>query len=635
MTILVVDDESDSRTLLTTILTAEGYRVRPADGGELALASIAVERPDLILLDIRMPGLDGFEVCRRLKENPETAPIPLMFLSAIGEVNERVEGFRLGAVDFVGKPFQRDELLARVRTHLELGLLRADLEKQVSERTAELRESEERFRTMADAAPVMIWTSGTDKGCTFFNNVWLEFTGRSLREEMGTGWAEGVHPDDLGACLATYHSSFDERRSFQMEYRLRRADGEYRWVLDRGVPRSAPGGAFQGYIGSCLDITDIKYAQEQALERQKLESIGALTAGIAHDFNNLLGSIVAEADLALSELRAGVSPGEEIQRIGATAFRASEIVRELMVYAGQEKATHEPVDISQLVEEMAELLKVSISKHVILRTDLRKGLRPVTGHAPQIRQVIMNLIINASEAIGDKNGVITVSTSHVDTGELAEGDWVQLEVSDTGSGMTDEQKNKIFDPYFTTKLAGRGLGLAVVQGAVRAHGGVIRVVSSMNQGTTFQILLRCDGRPAPQEDRVEALPRTEEISRTAAVLFVDDEEMLRTSVSKMLRKRGFAVLEANNGSAAIDLLRDHNHDIDVILLDLTIPGVGSRQVVEEVQRVRPRVKIVLTSAYSETRLQSLDLPQAAAFIRKPFQLSDLDQLLRRFEPTGS
>jgi DNA-binding response OmpR family regulator len=194
MTIVVVDDESESRTLLTAILTAEGYDVRPADSGNLALAYIAAHLPDLILLDIRMPGMDGFEVCRRLKERAETRDIPLMFLSASLQLSERVEGLRLGAVDFVTKPFQREELLARVRTHLELGRLRAHLEQQVEERTAKLRESEERFRNMADTAPIMIWVAGTDKLCIFFNKGWLEFTGRRLDEELGNGWTAGLHP---------------------------------------------------------------------------------------------------------------------------------------------------------------------------------------------------------------------------------------------------------------------------------------------------------------------------------------------------------------------------------------------------------------------------------------------------------
>ena len=508
--ILVVDDESESLVLLTSILAAEGYQVRSANSGQLALASVASWLPHLILLDIRMPAIDGFEVCRRLKACEQTRNIPLMFISAAREVEERVEGLALGAVDYITKPFRREELLARVRTHLELGRLRARLEEQVLQRTAELRatvdrlrESEERFRNMADSAPVMIWASGADKLFTFFNKGWLIFTGRTVEEELGNGWAQGVHPDDLDRCFATYTSSFDLRRDFQMEYRLRRVDGEFRWVLDKGVPCFGPGGVFAGYIGSAIDITDLKRVQEEALARQKLESLSALTRGIAHDFNNLMGTILAEAELAENDLAEGSSPGEEIHQIKAVAIRASEVVRELMVYSGQETGKFEPVDLSGLIEEMLELLKASISKQAALHVDLCEHLPAVRGNATQIRQIVMNLIINASQAIGEKDGVINVKTSRASWSQDSapnrfadsQDDYVRLEISDTGCGMTEEHRARIFDPFFTTKPGGHGLGLALVHGIVHSHDGAINVVSSPGNGTTFEVLLPCaEGR---------------------------------------------------------------------------------------------------------------------------------------------
>ena len=508
--ILVVDDESESLVLLTEILAAEGFEVRSANSGQLALASIAAWVPQLILLDVRMPGIDGFEVCRRIKSSEETRDVPLMFISAATAVEERVAGLALGAVDFINKPFQREELLARVRTHLELGHLRAQLESRVAQRTIELRatverlrESEDRFRNMADTAPVMIWASGADKLCTFFNKPWLDFTGRAIEQERGNGWAEGVHPNDVDRCFTTYSSSFDARQSFQMEYRLRRADGDYRSVLDNGVPRFAPSGRFAGYIGSAIDITDLKRSQEEALERQKLEGLAVLTRGIAHDFSNLLGSILAEAELAYTGLVEGLSPHEEIQHISALATRASEIVRELMVYSGEERGNLERVDLSGLVEEMLDLLKASMSKHLTLRLDLCKDLPAVRCNATQIRQVVMNLIINASQAIGRKDGVIYVRTSRAaegqgltsNAGAASQDDDVRLEISDTGCGMTEVEKAKIFDPFFTTKPGGHGLGLALVHGIVQSHGGAINVESTPGRGTTFDILLpRAEGR---------------------------------------------------------------------------------------------------------------------------------------------
>jgi PAS domain S-box-containing protein len=415
-------------------------------------------------------------------------------------MTDRTEGFRLGAVDFVSKPFHRDELLARVRTHLELGRLRNHLESQVAQRTAELYESEGRFRTVANSAPVMIWTSGQDKLCTFFNKGWLDFTGRTMEKELGDGWAQGVHPDDLKHCLATYTSAFDARQEFKMSYRLRRSDREYRWVLDHGVPLLTPDGAFRGYIGSCLDVTDLKTAHDEALRQQKLESVSVLAAGIAHDFNNLLSSIIADADLAIEEMKDRSLPMEEVKTIRDIAFRASEIVRELMVYSGHESGSRfEPVALSPLIRDMLKLLKTVVSKNVTITADLADDLPLVRGHAPQLRQAVMNLVINASEAIQEGRGTITVRVYRVNGNERSTGSaaqsapagYVTLQVSDTGCGMTADQKARVFDPYFTTKVSGRGLGMAVVHGVVRAHDGAIHVESTPGQGTTFHILLPC------------------------------------------------------------------------------------------------------------------------------------------------
>jgi PAS domain S-box-containing protein len=352
---------------------------------------------------------------------------------------------------------------------------------------------------MANAAPLMIWESGEDKLCTFFNRGWLEFTGRKIDQELGNGWTESVHPDDLADCFETYSSAFDARRPFQMEYRLRRADGQYRWLLDSGVPRFTSSEIFTGYIGSCIDITEIKQNHERMLAAQKLESLGLMAAGVAHDFGNLLGSIFAEADLALSEMTPE-SPGRDnLQRIEGLARHATGIVHLLMdsAGAGVDSDALEPVDLSLLVEQMLRLLMGSIAKGVVTASDLAKDLPPIRGNAAQIGQVVMNLITNASEALGDRPGTINVTTGRVrpgqgsaghDLGNRPAGDYIFLKVKDTGCGMSPEIRSKIFDQFFTTKPHGKGLGLAAVRGIVQSHGGSIQVGSSPGVGTTFEIL---------------------------------------------------------------------------------------------------------------------------------------------------
>jgi PAS domain S-box-containing protein len=642
--ILVVDDEADSRSLLTGILVPEGYHVRTADSGRLALASVDAWLPELILLDIRMKGMDGFEVCRRLKAGDKSRRVPVIFITAASDVEERVSGLAVGAVDYISKPFQREELLARVRTHLELSRLRENLERQVSDRTAELsstvdqlRESEQRFRNMADTAPVMIWVSGTDTLCTFFNKTWLTFTGRSMEEEHGDGWSKGVHPDDLKQCLGIYTSAFDGRRDFQMEYRLRRADGEYRWVLNNGIPRFAPSGAFVGYIGSATDITDLKRIQEEALSKQKLETLVSLTRGMAHDFNNMIGAILAQAELAESDLAERLLPTEEVHQIKEVAIRASDIVRELMIYSGQEEAKLQPLDLSGLVGEMSGLLKTSISSRSSLQMDLCSDLPSVLGNATQIRRLIMNLAINASQAIGDRDGVIHVKTSLVrgssfsatDRCRDSKEDYIRLEVSDTGCGITEEEKAKIFDPFFTTKPRGHGLGLAVVQGVVHSHNGAINVLSTCGKGTTFEVLFRRGG-VCPEITS----PVTFDASAKAAapvsgtVLFVEDEDQLRIATARALQKRGFSVISAADGPTAVELFRAQAEDIGVVVLDLRLPGLSGQEVFRQIRAIKPKMKVIFTSAYAAKIADALSDHSILRFLQKPYRFSDLFAELR-------
>ena len=289
---------------------------------------------------------------------------------------------------------------------------------------------------------------------------------------------------------------------------------------------------------------------------------------------------------------------------------------------------------------MIQLLKVSISKSAELKIDLPAKLPSVAANPAQIRQVVMNLITNASEAIGEKQGVITIATSKVRLdGEsfgksaigLRSGDYVLLEVSDTGCGMTEETEAKIFDPFFSTKFTGRGMGLAAVQGIVRSHSGKITVKSAPSRGSRFEVLLPCSGESAQDlTDIATFAVAVEGTSLSGTVLLVEDEDALRVAVSRMLRKSGFTVIEADNGNGAVDFFRANWREIDVAVLDMTLPGMPGRGVLEELRRIQPNVRVITTSAYSQDNaLSALAGRQPEQFIRKPYQLSDLVGLLRK------
>jgi PAS domain S-box-containing protein len=501
---------------------------------------------------------------------------------------------------------------------------------------AAIRESEERFRNMADTAPVLIWVSGRDNLLTFFNRGWLTFTGSTLEQAIGNGWIEKVHPDDRDRCYTAYASAFDAHRTFQTECRLRRADGEYRWMLTIGSPRFESCGDFAGFIGSCTDITDFKRSHEESLARQKLESLGVLAGGVAHDFNNLLGSVIANSELVLSELPDGSPAAYGVESIKTVAGRAAEIVRQMMSYAGHGDTVFEPVDLSALLHEMVEFLKVSISKRATLKITLPEELPAVRANAAQLRQVILNLITNASEGLGEQEGVISITAARLQSGpsdsapNLCRGDYVRLEVSDTGCGMTEETQSKIFDPFFSTKFAGRGMGLAVVKGVVHSHDGAINVVSAPGRGSRFEILLPCSSEPAKEgHDKAGFSAAGEVVSSSGAVLIVEDEHTLRAAVSRMLRRKGFTVFEAADGDAGASLFRDKAPQIDVVLLDLTLPGLSGGELLRELRRLQPDVTVIVTSAYSREQAQTtLGAQPPSLYIRKPYQVKELTDMLR-------
>jgi two-component system, cell cycle sensor histidine kinase and response regulator CckA len=507
-----------------------------------------------------------------------------------------------------------------------LGLFSDISERKQTE--AALRESEERFRNMADTAPVMIWVTDPNKLSTFFNRRWLEFRGRTWEQEEGFGWSEGIHPEDAEACMKVYSSAFEARSGFQTEKRLLRADGEYRTLLCTGVPRFGESGAFAGYVGCSVDITDLRRAQERSLETQKLESLGILARGVAHDFNNLLGSILANSELALADLDSASAVREGIEEIQTVAVRAAEIVRELMIFAGQEDPVFEQVDLSELVGEMLQLLKISISKRAALRTDLQKDAPRVRANAAQMRQVVMNLITNASEALGENGGTISITLRQVRSGSE---EHLLLEVSDTGCGMTEETQARIFDPFFTTKFAGRGLGLAAVRGIIRSHGGTINVVSAPREGSRFEILLRCSGEPASERREVAGSVRVDGAEKlSATVLLVEDEDALREAVSKMLRREGAIVIEAADGQTAVNLFRARAREIDIVLLDVTLPGISGQEVLRELRRIQSGVKVIVTSAYSQDWARTtIGGNEPWLYIRKPYRFGELMDLVQK------
>jgi PAS domain S-box-containing protein len=455
-------------------------------------------------------------------------------------------------------------------------------------------------------------------------------------EQVAGKFVEEVFEPDLAQKLAkNYRRCVEEGRPITYDDVLNLPAGS-RHFHSNLIPIRNSSGRIHRIVGACIDTTDLKRTQEEALSRQKFESLGILAAGIAHDFNNLLGSILAQAELAETELSAGATPIQEIRSIQNVANHAGKIVRELMTYAGQESTLREPTDLSLLIQEMLDLLKISVSKHATLQIDLPKNLPAVHANPVQLRQVIMNLITNASEALTDREGVISINVSAA-TGQESTTDrllsssragFLRLTIADTGSGMTPDVLSRIFDPFYTTKLTGRGLGLSAVQGIIRSHNGTIIVSSTPGQGSQFEILLPCTTQPpADTLDKNITRADVDFDSPSGTILMIEDEEVLRQAVAAMLRKRGFRVIEAADGATGMEFFRNHRETVDAVLLDMTLPAMGGAEVFAAIRQLRPEVKVILTSAYSHNAVGGEQAPWA--YIRKPYVTSELSELLRR------
>jgi PAS domain S-box-containing protein len=506
-----------------------------------------------------------------------------------------------------------------------------------------LKASERDFRSLAEAMPQIVWVTDPEGKNIYFNQQWVEYTGLSLEESYGDGWNKPFHPDDQAVAWDAWENATQRGGRYSLECRLRRKDGIYKWWLVRGVPLLDEKGEVLKWFGTCTDIDDVKRAEEEKLaleqhmqQTQKLESIGILAGGIAHDFNNILMAVIGNASLALSKLPAESPAVSHVQQIEKAAERAADLAKQMLAYAGKGKFLIERVDLNSMVKEMLPMLE-SISKNDTLQLHLSPDLPMVEGDATQLRQIIMNMVINASEAIGDQNGVITISSGSLRCDEnslkglvqgerLGKGLYVYLEIADTGCGMSSDVLGKVFDPFFTTKFTGRGLGMAAVLGIVRSHQGAIKVYSEPDIGSIFRVLLPASGKPAETSARE---PESIGQKTNGTVLLVDDEDLVLDIGSAMLQALGWTVVTAKGGKEAVEVFKSRK-DIALVILDFTMPQMNGAQCLKELQQLRPDVKVMMSSGFSEQEVvQRFQGKGLAGFVQKPYKLSALSEALRK------
>jgi two-component system, cell cycle sensor histidine kinase and response regulator CckA len=453
--------------------------------------------------------------------------------------------------------------------------------------------------------------------CCHPRQVALEFPDDELLIEMGIEGYVGVplfagDGSALGIMVALYQAPVADPEfvSTLMQFFSTRTGAEMERVLREEARRRLEG---------------------KLLQSQKLESLGVLAGGLAHDFNNLLAAILGSVDLAALELPVSHSVREHLQLIGKTSEQAGELCRQLLAYAGKGRFELSDVDLSSVVSEVEQLLRASISKSAALELDLAAGLPAVRVDLAQVRQVLLNLVINASEAIGEATGTIRIVTGRVQVDEsylAAEhlqcaagvGDYVYLEVSDTGGGMSHEEIEKIFDPFYTTKFTGRGLGLAAVLGIVKGHQGIIKIYSESQQGTSFKVMF--PEAESPVETEVEQ--PSEQWRGDGLALLIDDDPNVRGVGSRLLEALGFEALTAEDGAVGVRTFQEHADRVRVVLLDLTMPNMGGEEAFRELRKIRSDLPIILMSGFNQQDSISRFVGEGlAGFLQKPFRLRDV------------
>ncbi|GJL65859.1 MAG: hypothetical protein NPIRA05_08300 [Nitrospirales bacterium] len=400
------------------------------------------------------------------------------------------------------------------------------------------------------------------------------------------------------------------------------------------------------YLGCLRDLTERRKAEEERTRlttqmqyAQKLESLGTLAGGIAHDFNNLLMAIVARAGLALRMIGPEAPASQHLEQIKVSGLRGGELANQMLTYAGKGKPVIQTIHVTQLIKDMAHLLRISTSKRTTLTYDLAEDIPLIEADPSQLRQLIVSVLTNASEAIGDKSGTITISTGTVSaqtshrngwyvTGDIPSSHGIYIDVRDTGSGMDSETIPKIFDPFFTTKFTGRGLGLAALLGIVRALNGAVAVTSRTGEGTHFRLLFpSLASTPSPQT--------TSEISDlcwkgTGTALVVDDEEDVRLASQLILEEMGLTVLTAGDGHAGLEVYTRYRHEITLVLLDLTMPRMNGAQLFKEIRQLSPDVPFILSSGYNEDEASKrFQGTGRYDFLQKPYQIDALIAKVRK------
>jgi len=674
--ILVVDDVDASRYYLEALLKGHGYEVFPAGNGAEGIALARREMVDLIVSDILMPVMDGFEFCRQCKQDSSIAHIPFVFYTAT-YVDSRDEalGLSLGAEYYLIKPLEPDQLMKVFREVLEnrerespeqpaipgdedtiylrehnealirkledkmLQLEHANqrLEQELSER----RQADSRLRRFhaamenADECIIIADSHGV-----------IEYVNPSFEKTLGVvkDAAAGQRLDTLcgcrqgGAVLGTIREDSARDMPWKGDLICRSMDGRRVEFAASISPIADPNGEISGFVATMQDMTVQRSLEYQLAQAQKMEAIGTLAGGIAHDFNNILAPIFGFAEISLLEIPKDSRVHHYLEQILASSQRAKELVRQILTFSRKSEKAHMPVQASILIKESLKLLRSTLPATIEIRREIHPDASKTTiiADPTQVHQVLMNLCANAEHAMRETGGILEIGLANVDIlpdspavyQDLERGSYLRLSVSDTGHGMSEEVLKRIFDPYFTTKGPdeGTGLGLAVVFGIVKSVGGSVNVASEPGKGTTFEVFFpRSEVAAESADEAAPPLPVGK-----GRILVVDDEKGLLEVLKAMLTQLGYQVTTSDNGADALEKLRANAVAYDLVITDQTMPKMQGTDLAREILKIRTDIPIILSTGFSKTvdekKAESMGI---RGLLMKPVTWRDLAETVKK------
>nr|WP_221375080.1 response regulator [Actinoplanes polyasparticus] len=668
-TVLVVDDQAVSRRLTRDLLGYRGHRVIEAPDAEHALHLAHAEHPDLVLTDVLMPGVDGYQLAQKLRSADDTARIPIVFLTA-NYLPEEAQPFAdaCGIDKVILKSAEPHELLQSVddvlRTGhdptatLDPGRAQAAHLRAVTDKLAEtnqtLADTEERFRVIAEQAPIGIAYGDEHGAAHYINARFAAIMGMHPDDLLGREWIRCTTADLHSELLAVISGKMPQH---QLRHRgqSQRPDGTTVW-LDVQLQPLQQDSDTRGFICIADDVTAITQAEqarrdaerqheaeEHARTTERIQSLSNLAGGVAHDFNNILGAILGYETLlteTISDLAAAGTLDEQttaellgdLRNIRTGGERATGLTQQLLTFGSRRLMNPTPLDLNAAIRETTQLLHTTLGPNIRVITQLDPGLRPVQAEPANMSQVLLNLTLNARDAMPD-GGTLTVTTRNVDTGEtgdspdLPPGKYARLSVSDTGHGMTPDVLQRAVEPFYTTKPRGQGtgLGLATVYGIINQLGGLLHLTSSPQQGTTAVIHLPTTDTPT----QTPTQPAPTAGGGAETVLVVDDEDGVRDITARILTKAGYHVLTASSGPQAIDTVEKHHAPIDLVLTDVVMPGMLGTELCTHLLSHRPGTKALLMSGYAgDIITDNGSLNTHLPLLAKPFTEADLLNTVR-------